>query len=82
MTIYKIRRTSDGKFYTGPKYKQSPWSALGRAYNSISLVRRAVTSGLRGTGSRFGPKIRPTDHPIEIVEYEVTQTRVLEVTAE
>ena len=71
MLLFKIRRPSDGKFFSGSGYKKRTWTANGKSYNSLGLARSALSCATRHSDGWDDPV---DDSNIEIVEYEIRET--------
>ena len=71
-TLYKIRRPSDGKFFSGSGYKKRTWTSNGRAYTTLPMARSALRGAPR---HKLGWDDPVDDNDIEIVEYDVREVR-------
>lgn len=75
--LYKLRRPSDGLFFSGSGYKKKTWTSNGKSYATEAMARNAANTAIRqGTGN-WDSRVDPTD--LEIVEYEIRETRTISV---
>ena len=75
--LYKLRRPSDGLFFSGSGYKKKTWTTNGRSYATEAMVRNAANTAIRQATGSWDSRVDPTD--IEIVEYEIRENRTISV---
>jgi hypothetical protein len=72
--LYKLRRKSDGLFYSGSGYKKKTWTKNGRSYTTkpmaFAAVRQAQTAARPDQGGWDTP-LDPQD--CELVEYDICE---------
>jgi len=75
--LYKLRRPSDGLYFSGAGYKKKTWTTNGRSYATEAMARNAANTAIRQGSGTWDSLINPTD--LEIVEYEIREVRTISV---
>ena len=75
--LYKLRRSSDGLFFSGSGYKKKTWTTNGKSYATEAMARNAANTSIRQGTSNWDDKTDPQD--LEIVEYEIREIRTMPI---